>query len=282
MSWATKRGWWAEPTLRITNGTFGRSGLVALILIALLSADAASAEDKKDDKKKEAPKILCVSPFAIIPGTTSNLRIRGQSLADATGIKVAAASGDPLAGTIKSKGKSEPPKPFEAARAGDTELQVELKFPATAKPGEFSIVVITPNGETPPVSLRVVDPAVTVNEKEPNGGFKTAQELPLDKTVLGIIQETSDVDVFRIGGRAGMKIIAEVKAERSGSLLDGALTLYDAAGHVLATADDSDGSRDPILRATLGSDGVYYLSLTDANDRGSSSHAYELTVREDK
>jgi hypothetical protein len=52
---------------------------------------------------------------------------------------------------------------------------------------------------------------------------------------------------------------------------------------VLATADDSaDGGRDPILRATLASDGVYYLSLIDANENGGSTHAYELAVREEK
>jgi hypothetical protein len=256
--------------------------LSVFCLFTFIVTPPTSAEEKKDDKKKDAPTITCVTPFALIPGKTKSLKIRGLALSNATSVKLTDAAGALIPATIKSKGKSEVPKPFEAPRAGDTELQVDLTLPADIKPQELSLIVVTPAGETKSFPLQVADPAATIEEKEPNNGFKTAQELPLGKTVIGIIQDTSDVDVFRIGGRAGIKIIAEVTAERRGSLLDGLLTLYDAAGQVLATADDSDNSHDPILRATLASDGVYYLSLVDANEKGSPAHAYELIVREDK
>jgi hypothetical protein len=252
------------------------------MLVLLAAAVPALAEDKKDDKKKDAsPIVTCVNPLALIAGTTKTLRIRGQNLAEASAVRVTAADGSEWPVTIKSKGKSEAPKPFDAARAGDTEVQAEVKVPADAKPGDVAVIIVTPTGPTKPTSLHVFESGAAVEEKEPNGGFKQAQEVSLGTTVLGAIQDPNDVDVFRIGGRAGERVVAEVTAERRGSLLDGTLTLYDAAGHVLATADDSANSRDPILRATLPSDGVYYLSLNDAGDHGSAGHAYELTIRRD-
>ncbi len=251
--------------------------LTLLSLLPLITL----AEDKKDDKKV-APTITCVTPFALTPGITKSLKIRGQSLADASAVKLTDATGNALSATIKSKGKSEPPKPYEAPRAGDAELQLDITLPSDAKAGDLSLTLTTHAGQTKPFTLTVADPQNTIQEKEPNNGFKAAQELPLGKTIVGVIQDERDVDVFRIGGRAGMKISVEVSADRRGSLLDGSLTLYDSAGHILATADDSENSRDPILHATIPSDGVYYLSLTDANDHGSAAHAYTLVVREEK
>jgi len=241
------------------------------------------AQDKKEDKKKDTPKITCVTPLAVIPGVTKTLKLRGLSLADATAVKLTTAAGDPIPATIKSKTKSDPPKPFDAPKAGDSEAQIELTLPPATKPGDLALILTTPAGDTAPFKLPLADPATTIEEKEPNGGFKTAQELPLNKTVLGAIQEPNDVDVYRIGGKAGTKTTAEVLADRKGSLLDATLTLYDAAGHVLATADDTTDSRDPILKFTLPTDAAYYLALIDANDRGSpTAHGYQLTVREDR
>ena len=107
-----------------------------------------------------------------------------------------------------------------------------------------------------------------IAEKEPNGGFRNAQAVPLPATVAGVIGELNDVDVFRVEGKAGRKIVAEVNAARLGSPLDSVVTLYDANGHALATNDDSDAGADSLLRATLPADGVYFLGLTDANGRG--------------
>jgi hypothetical protein len=260
-----------------------RRGTRTLIVAAVLIAPpVAFGEDKKDDKKKEpAPVVTCVNPLGLIAGTTKTLRIRGQNLGEASAVQVTVADGVEWPATLKSKGKSEAPKPFDAAKAGDTEVQAEVKVPPEAKAGEVAVVVVTPAGPTKSTALHVFESGAAVEEKEPNGGFKQAQEVPLGTTVLGAIQDSNDVDVFRIGGRAGERVVAEVTAERRGSLLDGTLTLYDAAGHVLATADDSAGSRDPILRATLPSDGVYYLSLNDAGDHGSTAHTYELVIRRD-
>lgn len=248
------------------------------LAIALLPLPAFAQEKK--DEKKDKPKILHASTLAVLPNTTRTLKLRGLLLADASAVKATAAEAE-IPATIKSKGKSEAPKPFDAPKAGDTELVIELKLPIELKPGStVTLTATTPSGPTEPFTLPVADPATTVEEKEPNGGFKCAQELPAGKTLLGAIESPNDVDVYRIGGKAGQRISAEILAQRGGSLLDASLTLYNAAGHVLATADDTaPDARDPVLTFTLPADGVYYLSVIDANDRGSSAHPYTLSLR---
>ena len=97
--------------------------------------------------------------------------------------------------------------------------------------------------------------------------------------MAGAIQVPRDVDVFRFAGRRGQRIVAEVLAARLGSPLDASLTLYDAAGRILANADDSRGSADPVLEMALPRDGVYFLAVNDAQDAGGPGHVYRLLVR---
>ena len=91
-----------------------------------------------------------------------------------------------------------------------------------------------------------------------------------------------DVDVFRFSGKAGQVIIAEVKAARLGSALDSTLMLHDEKGQILATSDDQSDTTDSLLRFPLPSDGNYFLTLIDANDKGGAAHPYQLSVHEEK
>ncbi|HEY7117841.1 MAG TPA: hypothetical protein VH475_14730, partial [Tepidisphaeraceae bacterium] len=124
--------------------------MLALSAVSL----CAMAEEKKDDKKKEAPRIACVAPLAFVPGQTQTVRIRGLSLADASAVKLANAD---VSITIKSKGKSEPPKPFDAAKVGDTEVVAEVKVPSDLKPADTFLVITTPAGDTPEFAIRIAD-----------------------------------------------------------------------------------------------------------------------------
>jgi hypothetical protein len=90
------------------------------------------------------------------------------------------------------------------------------------------------------------------------------------------------VDVFRFEGKAGDKLLVEVRAGRSGSPLDAMLTLYDAGGRAVAADDDSAGGTDPKLEVTLPRDGAYYLAVIDAHDQGAVMFAYRLAVRKVK
>ena len=92
--------------------------------------------------------------------------------------------------------------------------------------------------------------------------------------------------MFRFKGRAGQKIVAEVDARKLDSPLDSVLKLTDAAGKQLAFNDDyldkgtglSTHHADSLLTATLPADGVYYLYLGDAQQKGGPEYAYRLRI----
>lgn len=246
------------------------------LLLVLVSV--ARAEDKKEEKKKEPPRVIMVSPLAVAAGETSVVKIRGIGLADVSSV-VFSEPEMPLQVVIKSKIKSDPPKPLDAVAAGDSQLELELTVPLAIPAGTISFTVISPAGESKPHEIVVAAADLLVDEKEPNGGFHEAQEIALGKTIRGSIGEAMDVDVFKFGGKAGQMIVAEVRAARLGSALDSTLTLYDTGGHVVAVNDDGPAGADSLLKVKLPADGVYYLTLTDANDRGGAAHPYLLSIR---
>jgi hypothetical protein len=236
------------------------------------------AQEKKEEKKAEPPKILFASPLGVATGSTNTIKLRGLSLAETKELRFANTNAA-LALTLKSKGKAEVPKDYDVKRVGDTEVQFELKVPATMTPGVHEIIAVTPAGETAAYPISIIAANALVSEKEPNGGFRQAQEIKSGQTVRGAIGEASDVDVFRIEARKGETLTAEVFAAACGSMLDPILTLYDSAGHILATCDDTATSADPALKIVLPANGFYFLSIIDAHDRGGATHPYLLTVK---
>jgi len=139
--------------------------------------------------------------------------------------------------------------------------------------------VENPYGASGTNRLLVADPARVRKEKEPNGGFRGAQDLQPPVTVDGAIPQAFDVDVYHLQGKAGQKLRAEILAARFGSALDATLTLHDARGSVLLSCDDTKESRDPLLEFTLPADGSYFLAVADAHDTGGITHIYWLQIQ---
>jgi hypothetical protein len=123
-------------------------------------------------------------------------------------------------------------------------------------------------------------------EREPNDSRSAAQPVALPVIVNGRIDRPGDWDVFRIAGRAGQRIIAEVRARRLDSPLDSALELTDAAGKRLAFNDDHEDRADALkthyadslIDFTPPADGTYYLRLGDAQREGGPEYAYRLRI----
>jgi hypothetical protein len=251
------------------------------VTLVLCCAVLAHGEEKKDEKKKEPPKILMTAPLGIEVGTTATIKARGLRLDNATGIRFIDAK-SPIDAKIKSKGKSEVPKGLEAPKSGDTQGEIELKLPAELPAGALNFVITTPDGDTPPFSIAIMEKGTIVNEREPNGSFRKPQDIEMGRIILGQIGEPMDVDVFRFSGKSGQMIVAEVKAARLGSALDSTLMLYDENGRILATNDDQPDTIDSLLRFRLPKDGNYLLTLIDANDKGGAAHPYQLSIREEK
>jgi hypothetical protein len=232
------------------------------------------AQDKKKPEKKATPRIVVVVPLGAAPGKLSKLTIRGSNLDKATEVKVAGGTAK-----IVSKGPAAVPDK-NPDKVGDTQVVAEVTLDAKLPGGMASLIVVTPDGETLPHKLLVEMTLPVVAEKEPNEGFKQAQEIALPVVIEGMIDRPKDVDVFRFTGKKGQKLTAEVLAHRYGSPLDAMLTLYNAAGQQLAFNDDlATNTRDARLEVVLPGDGEYFLVLIDAHDSGGPAHAYRLVVQ---
>jgi hypothetical protein len=271
---------WLPTRMSASRGrTFFRpaAGLALLLGLAYLPGSAV-AQGKAGEGN--GPRICVMTPLDLVAGTNSTLKIRGLKLSGATGVTITAASQN-IKAEIREKKTVEVSKGLEAKDVGDSLAEIEIVVPSGLAGGELMISLITPEGKTQPRAVRVVDGGLFVDEKEPNDGFRNAQVLPPGKGVHGTIGSDKDVDVYAITGHAKKVLVAELFAARAGSLLDAVLTLYDEKGRVLASCDDSGGSRDPQLRFKLPVDGKYFLAIQDASDHGSPWHAYALSAKEE-
>jgi len=234
------------------------------------------AQKKKDPPKDSAPQPIVTLPLGIDKGKTTRLTVRGLHVDSTTEVHIL----DPKSsGKIVGKGKSIPvPKDANASQLGDSEIEIEVTLPAEVPSGVVPFTLVGPGGEGKLHDLIVNDETPRVAEKETNNGFEQAQAIVVPQVIEGLIGHSQDVDVFRVEGKAGDRLVFEVQARRFGSPLEAMLTLYDAEGHILATAEGAGPQRDPVLRAPLPRDGRYFLALIDANDQGGPIWVYRLLV----
>lgn len=245
-----------------------RRVLLMLVLVARASAQ---------EPKKETAAITAQEPASLVTGTTATLKIRGFKLKDATELRFPKAPG--VKATIKEKKDAGQVNGLENKITGDTQLLVELILPADLPAGPLEFVIATPAGEAAG-KVPVVASAATVEEKEPNNGFREPQKLEPGKSVRGNIQGEKDVDVFEFPAKAGQKLKVTVTGG-SALVMDAVLTCYDAGGQFLAASDDAE-TRDPSLTLTAPADGAVFLCVSDAFDKGGEWHSYLLTVEEAK
>jgi len=123
-------------------------------------------------------------------------------------------------------------------------------------------------------------------EQEPNNRRDAAQAVAMPVIVNGRIDQPGDVDMYRIEGRQGAQIVAEVMARRLNSPLDSVLTLTDDSGRQLALNDDHEDKAagllthhaDSMLQFSLPADGTYFVCLGDTQNKGGSEYAYRLRI----
>jgi hypothetical protein len=108
----------------------------------------------------------------------------------------------------------------------------------------------------------------------------------MPRIINGCISAPGDKDVFRIEGRAGDTVVAEVFARRMGSPIDSLLRLIDTSGRVVALNDDRDDPEaglfthhaDSYISAKLPATGRYFVQLSDAQGHGGADYRYCLRV----
>lgn len=249
----------------------------AALLLCVVLLVPRTAGQPKERPKEAPPDALYALQLAADPGKTTKLTVRGVRLDTATEVRL----GDPKStGKVVGKGRKTPIlMQMNAAAVGDTEIDVEVTLPADVPSGVVPVSLIGPGGEGKSFNLLVNDDTPRTAEREPNDGFKQAMPIADPVVVRGSFKQPQDVDVYRLDGKAGDKLRVEVQARRYGSPADPMLTLYDAAGRVVAAGEAATDRPDQSLRATLPKDGLYFLSVIDASDQGGPTFVYRLAVR---
>jgi len=265
------------PSPAFTNGARQALAMVALVsalaVALLLSIESALGQDPKPEEKPK-PAVIFALPIGAIAGGSTKIKLRGPLLGEASEVKVGDSS---ATAKILNKGGAPVPDKYDPKLIGDTQVEIELTVPPDAQAHEAKLTVVTPQGEAVWM-LPIAAAGGIIAEKEPNGGFRDSQPLDPGQTIEGLISYSKDVDVYRITGVAGQRMVFEVLAARRGSPLDALLTLYDSEGQTLATSDDQPTTTDARLEVVMPSAGAYYLGLVEANDRGTEMHAYRLTA----
>lgn len=274
------RLWWARLPVVASQGRVGPCGWARAACMGLVGLVGLASALRAEEATKP-PQALLTVPLCVAVGEPVKVRARGLRLEGVTEVRSMAPG---VTATLLSQGKVGLPNGVPAEKAGDTQVEFELRFTAdlpVPPPTEMAIVLVAPHGETP-LRLPLLAPERGVLEVEPNPGFDKAQVLSLPSgaplSILGAIERPQDVDVFHLAAEAGGRLRVAVTAHSLGSLIDPLLTLHDSKGALIATADDGEGSRDPQLEITVPRTGPIFLVVQDANDAGSEAHPYRVTV----
>lgn len=164
-----------------------------------------------------------------------------------------------------------------------TDKEVELTIPADQS--DFYRIKTIGDPAFNPVYL-AVDSLTEIFEKEGNNTKEKAQNIRLGSIINGRINSPGDVDVFKISGKAGEKVVFELDARNLGSPLDAVILLCDAQGKQMFSADDmkrvniglNTHQADPYYMFTLPANGEYYLSVRDIQNHGGKDFSYRLRI----
>ena len=159
------------------------------------------------------------------------------------------------------------------------------------RPGVIQVSVSRDGLESNPLPF-VLDTLPEQLESEPNNDPAQAAAVTLPIVINGRIDRPGDWDVFRLDGRAGDEVVAEIQARCLHSPVDSLLKITDEEGKILGSNDDfldktghlhrgpglTTHHADSLLTFKFPGNGLYFLHVGDTQHKGSSAHAYRLRI----
>jgi len=209
-----------------------------------------------------SPRLNLILPRGVQRGQTHTLEFVGQRLGDAQEI------------FFYSPG-------FQVQsieRVDDNRVKAVVEVAADVPAGRHIAQVRTATGISDYRPLWVNHLPV-VAEVEPNNDLASAQAIPLNVVVDGVVTN-EDVDYYAVQCQQGQRLSVEVVAMRLGSFLfDPYIAILDADRFELAVSDDSAlAAQDGVCSVQIPSDGTYYILVRESSFGGNDQCRYQLHV----
>lgn len=177
-------------------------------------------------------------------------------------------------------------RPMAASRSAPTTIELhgwnlppELKSLSTA-PTDQADCLLERESLCGALRLPVVEHE-NLLESEPSS-LEAPHAVPVPCTVTGRIESSGDKDVYSLPVEKGAILAIRVESRALGYDLDPVVTLLDAEGKQLATADDVGEARDAELVYTAAADGMLRLVVSDLHRASGERFVYRLSVERAK
>lgn len=163
----------------------------------------------------------------------------------------------------------------------DNELKLWFKSLPHATPGRYYFRIVTTDGVSELRALTLTPYPILAEQRDTQDA---SQKIERDAqrtnvTLLGVLEE-GDRDRYTASYSKGERVSVEVEAVRLGYvLLDTILTVYDPAGKVVATIDDTPlYKQDPFITFVAESSGDYTIEVRETAYEGDNRSRYAIHI----
>ena len=167
---------------------------------------------------------------------------------------------------------------LEIKPADANNIDVKVRIAADCTLGEHTAQVRTKSGISDYRTF-FVGALPAVEETEPNTDFNSPQNISLNSTVSGTVQN-EDVDYYIFEAKKGDRVSAEVEGMRFGqTLFDPYVAILNDRRFEIASVDDSPLlKQDAALSVTIPEDGRYIVEVRESGYGGDGNCRYRLHV----
>ncbi|MEZ6035637.1 MAG: PPC domain-containing protein [Planctomycetaceae bacterium] len=228
------------------------SALLSVVVFGVTAQVSLSAD----------PALSVILPRGVQRGTEQVLRFAGARLNDADGIFFYEPGFEVL----------------EIKPADANNIDVKIRIAPDCALGEHTAQVRTKTGISDYRTF-FVGALPAVDEKEPNTDFAAPQQVPMNSTVIGTV-ENEDVDYFVVEARKGDRLSVEVEGMRFGqTLFDPYIAILNDKRFELSAEDDSPLlKQDAATSIVVPEDGKYTIEMRDSGYGGNGNCRYRLHI----
>ena len=254
----------------------------ATLLLGLLAGTAWPAPPKSTSVIE--PRALSICPLGGQPGASYQAQIRGVKLQDAQALWFEQDGIEARIDDVKRDPEADP----NATTPPDL-VNVHLVVAPNAKPGSYLFRVVTRQGVSNAISLRVTNERTVAESENLTGEPEHAPRLEAFPIVVnGRIAKKGEVDYYRFDARAGETLSFE--AVSGFSAFDPSITILEPSGswfdphrlNRVAFNDEPlyfpDFSTDAKLVHRFEHGGSYLVSVAAFEGQGGSNDVYQLRV----